>query len=334
MGKKLILALVTFTVVATLLAACATPTPAPEVTTAPPEPTTPPVPTATPVPPPPLGTADNPLILGFVPSGTAQEILTGGEAIAKQITDLTGYQIKVFQATSYSALVEAMGSGNAQIGWLATFSYAVASQKGYADVSLVTIRNGSDHYGFEIISHVDSAFTASDDAATALAQLKDKKPCWTDPLSSSGYVLPVGFFKKYEVPIKSGSAAAFVGGHPAVVRAVYAKGICDFGAVFIDARTSSAIQKDLPDVMDKVMVLYKSEPFIPNDTVSFAPDVPDDVRAKIVEALLTIAGTEEGKAALKTVYQIDGLVAHDDTFYDEFRVYLEASGLDVATLFK
>src|SRR3972149_8247727 len=126
MGKKLILALVTFTVVATLLAAGAPPPPPPEAPPAPPEPPPPPVPTAPPAPPPPLGTADNPLIMGFVPSGTAQEILTGGEAIAKQITDLTGYQIKVFQATSYSALVEAMGSGNAQIGWVAPFSPPVA----------------------------------------------------------------------------------------------------------------------------------------------------------------------------------------------------------------
>jgi phosphonate transport system substrate-binding protein len=335
MGKRLIPVLVTLTVVGTLLAACATPTPtpAPEVTPAP-VPTTPPVPTATPVPPPQLGTTDNPIIMGFVPSGTAQEILTGGEAIAKQITDLTGYSIKVFQATSYSALVEAMGSGNAQIGWLAPFPYTVAKQKGYADVSLVTLRQGSDRYGFQIIAHVDSAFTASQDPATALAQLKDRKPCWTDSLSSYGYVLPTGFFKKSGVPIKSGSAAAFMGGDPAVVRAVYAKAICDFGATFIDARTSPAIQKDLPDAMDKVMVIYKSDAFIPKDTVSFEPDLPADMRAKIVEALLTIAGTEAGKTALKTVFSIDGLKAADDTIFDEFRVYLEASGLDVATLFE
>ncbi len=89
------------------------------------------------------------------------------------------------------------------------------------------------------------------------------------------------------------------GGHPAVVRAVYAKGICDFGAVFIDARTSSAIQKDLPDVMDKVVVIYKSEPFIPNDTVSFAPDVPDDMRAKIVAALLKHRRDRRGQGGLE-----------------------------------
>lgn len=42
--------------------------------------------------------------------------------------------------------------------------------------------------------------------------------------------------------------------------------------------------------------------------------------------------TEDGKAALKKVYSIDGLQQVDDAFYDEFRVYLEASGVDVASL--
>jgi len=331
--KRMSLVLGLLVVVAFILGACAqaAPTEAPMATEAPTAPPPPPPPTETPVP---LGSPENPIIMGFVPSGTSQEILTGGEQLAQLLTQETGYTITPFQSTSYSALIEAMGSGNAQIGWLATFSYVVAKEKGFADVGLVTIRNGSDHYGFEIIAHKDAGYVPDADPAKALAQFDGKKPCWVDPLSSSGYVIPQGFFTQYGVNILSGRAAAFVGGHPAAVRAVYAKGICDFAAVFQDARTSSAIMADLPDVLDKVDVIYKSEPMIPNDTVSFAPDLPADARQKIVDALLKIAGTEEGKAALKTVYQIDGLVAHDDTFYDEFRVYLEASGVDVTTLFK
>jgi phosphonate transport system substrate-binding protein len=73
---------------------------------------------------------------------------------------------------------------------------------------------------------------------------------------------------------------------------------------------------------------------IPNDNVSYASSLPEDVRAKLTEAFLKITQTEEGKAALKAVYQIEGLKVVDDTFYDEFRVYLEASGIDVTTLVK
>jgi len=66
-----------------------------------------------------------------------------------------------------------------------------------------------------------------------------------------------------------------------------------------------------------------------------AMDLPDDVRAKIVEALGALAASEEGITLLKNGgYDISGLSARDDTFYDQFRVYLEASGIDVTTLVK
>ncbi len=88
-----------------------------------------------------------------------------------------------------------MGSGNAQIGWLATFSYVVASQKGYADVSLVTIRNGSDHYGFEIMLACRQRTSRQrDDAATALAAIQGQeavldRPAFVLRLCAPGRVL-------------------------------------------------------------------------------------------------------------------------------------------------
>ncbi|MCX6071488.1 MAG: PhnD/SsuA/transferrin family substrate-binding protein [Chloroflexi bacterium] len=237
---------------------------------------------ATEVPPPtevPLGSPEMPIVMALAPSATSQELIAGGDAIAAKLSELTGYTITTTIPTSYAALVEAMGSGNAHIGWLPPLAYVLASQKGYADVVYVAIRSGSDYYGAQFIANVDSGFTsyfdaaANDgagantaDAATALVQFDKKKPCWTDPLSASGYV---------------------------------------------------------------------TDPIIPNDNVSVAMDLPEDVRAKIVEALGTLASTEEGITLLKDGgYDISGLSARDDTFYDQFRVYLEASGIDVTTLVK
>ncbi len=56
---------------------------------------------------------------------------------------------------------------------------------------------------------------------------------------------------------------------------------------------------------------------------------------ELVDALLEIASTEDGLTLLKNGgYSIGGLKAVDDSFYDEYRVYLEASGIDPTTLFK
>lgn len=337
-----------------VLAACspaATPEPptqAPQPTqatqpTEAPKPTEPPAPTEVPpTPEPQLGTPDNPLIMALAPSATTQELQTGGEAIAAKLSEMTGLTIKTVVPTNYAAMIEAMGAGQAHIGWLAPTQYVVAHGKGYADVALATIRNGADHYGFQFVANAAAGFTpyydvatgkTTADAATALAQFADKKPCWTDPLSSSGYVLPFGLLKANNVKVKAG---AFVQGHPTVIKSIYLspKGeICDFGATFIDARSN--VVNDFPDVNDKVVIIWVSEPFIPNDNVSFASSVPADLREKLTKALLDLAATEEGLTLLKNGgYSIQGLKEVDDTFYDEYRVYLEASGIDPTTLFK
>ena len=167
------------TVFAIALSACgpsATPTeaPAPAPTTAP-EPTKAPEPTAAPTEPPApsFGTADNPIVVAFEPSGTSQEITAGGQALLDLLSQETGLTFKGVVPTSYAALTEAMGSGNAQIGWMATFAYILAHQKGYAEVALITNRFGSDHYGSQFIANVDSGFTpAADQPGTDLHQLR------------------------------------------------------------------------------------------------------------------------------------------------------------------
>lgn len=343
--KRISYSLFAVLMIATLvLSACqAATTVAPEPTAVPPtaEPTAvPPTPEPTAVP---MGTADNPFILALAPSATTQELQAGGDAIAAKLSEMTGYTFKVNVPTNYAAMVEAMGAGNAHIGFMPPLAYMLAKFKGYADVGLVVLRNGSDHYGFQFVANVArmnadgtpmftsyyDAATGKDtaDAATALAQFAGKKPCYTDPLSASGYVIPAGVLGKNGVKTKAG---AWVQGHPTVITSVYLSPngeICDFGATFIDARTG--VTKAFPDVNDKVQVIYVSDAIIPNDNVAYAANVPADARDKITKAFLDLAGTEDGRALLKNGgYDIGGLSAVDDTFYDEFRAYLEAAGYD------
>jgi phosphate/phosphite/phosphonate ABC transporter binding protein len=286
-----------------------------------------------------LGTPDNPIIVAFEPSATSQEITAGGQELLDLLSQETGLTFKGVIPTSYAALTEAMGSGNAQIGWMATFAYILAHQEGYADVALITNRFGSDHYGAQFIARADAGFTpaadvpATDEEISTLLQFKGKRPCYTDPQSTSGYVIPLIFLKKAGLDTdKDLKPAVYAQGHTQVVRAVYAGGICDFGATFVDARTS--VTTDLPDVMDKVVVIYQTKALIPNDNMSYAPDLPQDLRDTITAAMLKIADTEEGKKALQDLYQIGGLVKTDDTVYDEFRSYLQASGVDLSQYVK
>ncbi len=332
--KKLYVLVSVLMLATMILSACGTKAETPVVTEVPPEPTAIPV-----------GTADNPLIMALAPSATSQELQTGGQAIADKLSELTGYTITIMIPANYAATVEAIGAGQAHVAFLPILAYMKAKSLGYADVGLVVLRNGSDHYGFQFIANTarmnsdgTPMFTSFYDPTTgkniagttaeaALAQFANKRPCMVDPLSASGYVIPLGVLGKAGVKVKT---AVLTQGHPQVVSAVYFSPngeLCDFGSTYIDART--AIAKAYPDVNDKVQVIYVSDPILPNDNVSFAATLDPEVRQKVTEAFVTIASTEEGRALLKSGgYDIGDLKVIDDTFYDEFRAYLDAAGYD------
>ena len=241
------------------------------------------------------------LVMAFVPSGEARTILESGNRISHLLEMATGYKFESFVATSYAGVIEAMGANRADIGWLNTFSYVIAHQKYGVEVRLVTVRFGLPYYRAEII-------TQSNSGINALADMRGKRFAFVDPASTSGYLFPVAGLKKagYD-PQKFFGQTIFAGSHNNVVLAVY-QGRVDAGAVFEDARGS--VQRTLPDVMQKIKVIWKSDP-IPNDTVSFRKGLPEDVKAKVTNALLRFSQTPAGLDALKSLYEIEALADYN-----------------------
>ena len=135
----------------------------------------------------------------------------------------------------------------------------------------------------------------------------------------------------------------FAGSHNNVVLAVY-QGRAEAGAVFEDARAS--VQKTLPDVMQKLKVVWKSDP-IPNDTVSFRKDLPADVKDRVSTALLRFSQDPAGLEALKSLYEIEALADYQllvtkykvtasslDAFYDPVRDVARYAGINLEDLIK
>jgi phosphonate transport system substrate-binding protein len=271
-----------------------------------------------------LGTEKNPIVMSFVPSGDTQEIIASGDQLAQMIQDKTGLVIKANVGTDFAAVREAMGAEKAHIGWLNTFNYVLANEKYGVDVALVTVRYGSTSYKGQIIVRADSGIKTLDD-------LKGKVMCWVDPNSTSGYIVPRILLKANGIdPDKDFAKTIEAGSHNNVVTQVY-NGDCDAGATYVDARSS--VEKDLPDVKEKVIAIATTAD-IPNDNVSFIKDFPKEDRDKIVNALLEIANSEEGKKALNELYSIEGLEPADDSFYDGFRAQLSKAGINIEDLAK
>jgi phosphonate transport system substrate-binding protein len=269
-----------------------------------------------------VGTEDNPVVMSFVPSGDTQEIIASGDTLAQMITDKTGLVVQANVGTDFAAVREAMGAGKAHIGWLNTFNYVLANEKYGVDVGLVTERFGSTTYLGQFNVRADSGITTLED-------IKGKVMCWVDPNSTSGYIIPRIMLAANGIdPDNDFSKTVEAGSHNNSVQAVY-EGQCDVGVSYADARSS--IEETHPDVKDVVAVLATTTE-IPNDSVSFAKDFDAEMRQQIVDALLEIAGTEEGLAALENLYSIGGLQVADDSFYDLFRADLSKAGIDIESL--
>lgn len=271
-----------------------------------------------------LGTEENPIVWAFVPSGDTQEIAAGGQAVADMIYEKTGLVVEAMVATEYAGVIEALQSDppSAHMASLATFSYVVAADRGVAEAALVAVRYGRPFYDGQIIANVDSGIES-------IADLAGKSFARPDPLSTSGWIIPSLTMRAQGVnPDSDLTQIVDAGGHTGVVSAVY-NGDVDAGATFVDARGN--IEEDFPDVYERVEVIAVSAP-IPNDGVQFHPDVPEDTREAIVEALLEIAADPEGVEQLNRAYSWTELERHGDEFYDPFRQVLQAAGVDAASL--
>ncbi|MBL8063783.1 MAG: phosphate/phosphite/phosphonate ABC transporter substrate-binding protein [Anaerolineales bacterium] len=302
-----------------------------------------PEPTSTPTQPPPAtpqpGTDQSPLILALAPSThPSEELIASGEAIAAYIESRTGYRVVTVVPVSEAALVEALDKGNAHIASLSPYGFVLAHENDSVTALLARVRDGEVFYGSQIIANRDKGYISYYDESRdenmieveeALKQFEEKKPCWSDEGSPSGYVVPFGLLSQAGVKPRSG---AFLEGQPNVVRAVYSDDICDFGATFIDARTSPVLEADYPDVMDKVIVVWRIPKIIPYENISAASSLPIDMRRVIQRALIDFMITPEGKDAIQTVYGFDEMQPVEDAAYAEFIDLVTASGLDLLSL--
>ncbi len=251
----------------------------------------------------------NKLVIAFVPSAQTEVVLASGNRIARMLTIALGQPVEAVVTTSFAAAIEAMCAGRADIGALNPFGYVLARDKCGVEVALISLRFGLPYYRAQISVRADANINT-------IADLKGKRFAFVDPESTSGYLFPAAMLKKlgYD-PDHFFAQTVFAGSHPNVILAIY-RGQVDGGSTFEDARDN--VRQQFPDVNQKVKPIAFTNP-IPNDTWSLSPKLSPELKAKIKDRLLRIAGTEEGKEALRTLYSITGLTDMVELTDDQVR---------------
>lgn len=290
-----------------------------------------------------LGSADNPIVITFVPSGDSGAITKAGTAIADCLSQMTGLAFKIEVGTSFGASIEAMGAEKAHVGFLNTFSVLLAEQK-YGIVPVIAnlrkyTTNAVDpdsnlagqmvpFYKGEFIAKVDSGIKT-------LTDLKGKTFCFVDPNSTSGYIVPRIILKANGIdPDTDLKASINAGSHNNVGISVY-NGDCDAGVAYVDVLTdeSANLKAKYPDIAEKVAPFAVTDK-IPNDGVQVIKNLDPKLKAVIVEGLMAMSKDPGGAATLKALYNIAGFEEIQPDFYDDFGNILKKAGVDPATLVK
>lgn len=279
-----------------------------------------------------LGSRANPIRIALTPSVDAQKVTNSADKLQHFLEKQTGYAFSIVVPASYIAVVEAFGSGKADIAAINTFGYILANQKYGAQAALKIVRrDGETSYKGQFIAHVDSGIDS-------ISDLQGRRFAYTDPTSTSGYILPRAILEQHNI---HPAEEVFAVKHDNVVTMIYQKQV-DAGATYysppdkttgeiLDAR--ARVIKQFPDVYDKVKIIGFTQS-IPNDPIIFRGDFPSDKKRAIVDALLAFQSTGEGKKALYDIYSVEGLELAQDSDYDALRAILKQQNVEVEQAMK
>ncbi|HEX5695617.1 MAG TPA: phosphate/phosphite/phosphonate ABC transporter substrate-binding protein [Acidimicrobiia bacterium] len=319
-----------------------------------------------------LGSPERPVKVLFVPSVDAQVIVSGGEIMKTALEDATGLSFEVSVPTSYAATIEEMcAAPEDTMGFIPGFGYVLANNLCGVDVAFKAVRFGFGVYWAQILVPRDSDIETVEDLEGLTWAIPDLG-------STSGYLVPLVMLEEAGVTpgetVETGghpnaALAVYRGdaefgttfysppliadgqweiGDPPEVPdeyidscAVDAEGdlYCGPNQEYrvLDARASATT--DAPDIVQEVRILAIS-PEIPNDTLSFGPDFPAELRTQIEEALVAFAAECEDdencawndSIGNQDFYGWTGIEPATDAEYDALRAVVETAGIELEDL--
>ncbi|WP_426188525.1 phosphate/phosphite/phosphonate ABC transporter substrate-binding protein [Microbacterium sp. TWP3-1-2b2] len=282
------------------------------------------------------------LVLALVPSQDQDGLVDTAAPLTDHLTEELGIEVTGVVSKDYQAAVEAMGAGQAQIGFLPSLQLWQANDMYDASVVLQTERNGNITYPAQFMTNNPDKYCddepverdgmlfcngadamAGPAGLDSIAKVKGANVALLGPGSPAGYIYPVLALQEAGLDTDTDINQIPVTANDASVLAVY-NGDAEVGFSFWDAR--SIVVKDTPDVGQKVVVFALTEE-IPNDGVALSSDLSPELQERITTALADFSDTEEGSKILESVYSITKLAPANPESLDVVARAAEALGL-------
>lgn len=219
------------------------------------------------------------LVLGLVPAENNEEMLKRFEPMRGYLEHKLGEHVKIFTATDYTSVIEAMRKKRVDIAFFGPMSYILAEQEAGAEAFAVGIRAGttSASYKSVIVARCGSGIRSIKD-------LKGKSVAFVDPASTSGGLVPTFMVKREtgQMPQAYFGKFTYAGTHDAAELAVK-NGTVD-AAADADITYERMVAKGLIG-RDTNCVIAQSSP-IPGPPLAYRADLAPELKKKVVEAIL------------------------------------------------
>jgi phosphonate transport system substrate-binding protein len=158
-----------------------------------------------------LALAQGKLVLAIQPSVSSDEMLKKAQPLEKFLRDGLGGKIdvQVYVPSSFAAVVESLRFGHAQVAFMSAWPAQLAVQLGGAEVALAEVRevlHGTKKV--EAPYYFSYWIVGKDSPYQSLQALKGKTACFPSPISTSGYVAPIGRMAELNlIPTQDGKEA-------------------------------------------------------------------------------------------------------------------------------
>ena len=229
------------------------------------------------------GEASSPLRVLLIPADGGTEDGTKADFLPlfNAITRTSGIHFDVQTGQSYSAVIEGMCAGQAEIAWLGPVSYVEAHKRGCADLLAIEEREGSSTY-------YAGVFVSRASGIDAPEELEGKSIALGSQHSASSFSYPLAMLSKAGIdPLRDLSAIRITGSHANSLLALQ-NGLVDAaGASFVSFER--AVNLGGLNAAD-FRLLMKSDP-IPNPPIAMHPALPAKVKTSLKASLANVHET-------------------------------------------
>lgn len=259
------------------------------------------------------------LKMGFVPMKDGDKLIESVEPLTEMLSAELGIKVEGFTATNYVGVVEGLGSGQVDFGFIPPFAYVLANQESGAEVILTAIKkNGKATYQSQFLVRTDSDIEDFED-------VKGKTVAFVDPSSTSGYLFPGAYLIEQGIDLEKDIQYVNSGGHDKSLQLLL-NGDVDVIAVFGEAR--ERYKDDFPEALEKARILGFT-PDIPGVSVTVKKDMEEELKENIEAALLKIADSEEGAALIQELFNMYGFQKATDEDYEIIRKTAKTMNIDL-----